>query len=348
MNGVFLAFFACFWSALVLLFDGMAGHGLWKQFESSHYPFITGRITHSEVTRHRGRKGTSYGVNIQYHYVVSDRPFDGTRYRWGTSFSDYNWAMNTVSEHPVGSQTRVYFNPDNPEDAVLSADLEGGDLMLLLFLIPFNMVMVGLWTAVGAWLRQRIFHPIAGGVKIILDGLRTNIRLPQYGPLVWGMVATGALSFVSIFIVGFSTSFRPSIPIACLVLLLVIAAGVAGYLWQWTKIHSGDDDLILDETSATIALPETYGRKEHLTVARSEIEKLTVETIVHRSNKGGISYSYAPTLWVRRNAEIKTEKLADWSDKKRAEDFADWLGQRLNLPGAAVKPGTADLSRWGA
>lgn len=340
MSAAFLVFFACFWSAIVLLFDGVMAHGFWKQFESSRYPFTMGEITYSDVTKTvtTGRHGqsTTYGVDIGYRYVVDGRSFNGTRYRYGSTFSDYSWATSTVREHPAHSQTKVYFNPNNPADAVLSPDLEGTDLMLLLFLLPFNMVMAGLWTGAGALLKQRVFHSVAGGVKIIVDGPRTNIRLPEYSALLWGMVATGVLSFISMFIVGFSTSFHPSMAVACLALFLIIAAGVGAYLWQWRKIHSGDDDLVLDETSTTIALPETHGRKQRVTVARGEIEKLTIETIVHRSSKGGVSYTYAPTLWVRRGERIVTEQLADWMDKKRAEAFVEWLGQRLNLPGAVA------------
>jgi hypothetical protein len=112
-------------------------------------------------------------------------------------------------------------------------------------------------------------------------------------------------------------------------------------LWQWSKIHSGEDDLVLDENSTTITLPKTFGRKEHMPINRAEIEQLTVETIEHRSNKGGVTYTYAPTLWLRRNTRIETEKLADWSQRKRAEAFVEWLGQKLNLKGASSR---TDLS----
>lgn len=338
MNGAFLLIFASFWSTLVLLFDGMAGHNLWKQFESSHYPFTMGQITHSEMTINRGRKGTSYGVNIQYRYEVNGHSYSGARFRYGTTTSDQGSALEAVNAHAVGSQTRVYFNPGNPEEAVLSPDVQGSDLMLLLFLMPFNMVMAGLWTAFGAWLRQMIFHPIAGGVKLIIDGPRTSIRLPQYGALLLGMVTAGLLSFISIFVVGFSTGFRPSLTVACLVLLLVIGAGVAAYLRQWSKIHSGEDDLVLDETSATITLPKTFGRKERVQINRGEIGQLSVETIEHRTSKG-TSYTYAPTIWMQTSQG--GQKLADWSERKRAEAFVEWLGQKLNLQGAASR---TDLS----
>jgi len=181
VNGVFLLIFSCFWSTIVILFDSHIGRTLWNQFESRNYPAITGQITHSELTRSRGRKGrTSYGVAIRYHYVVDDRSLDGTQFRYNAnSSSDSTWAARVVSEHPVGSQTRVFYNPHNPQDAVLATGVDGSDLMLMLFLMPFNIIMLGLWTWLGGWLRERIFKPVAGGVRILTEGSRTSVRLPE-------------------------------------------------------------------------------------------------------------------------------------------------------------------------
>ena len=332
MNGVFLVIFACFWSTFVVFFDVHIGRNLWNQFAYRNYPTATGEITHSEVTQHRGSKGgTTYGVDIRYRYAVNDRSFEGTRFRYSAeSSSDWAWAERAVAGHPVGSQAQVFYSPRNPQDAVLSPGVEGSDLILVLFSMPFNMVMLGLWTWLGGWLRERIFKPVAGGVRIITEGPRTSIRLPEYGAMVWCMVAVGGLSFVSLFILGFTSGFHPSLPAACVVLFGVAAAGAGAYWRQWRKIHSGDDDLILDEGAQTIELPETCGRKNRVTSAFAEIENLTLEIIVHHGSKGGVSYTYAPTLWLRGGV-AGGQKLADWSDKMKAEAFTDWLRQRLGL-----------------
>jgi hypothetical protein len=116
MKGVFFFLFVCFWSTLVLLFDVLMGRSLWNQFASGNYPSVSGQITQSEVTQHRSSKGgTTYGVDIRYRYMVNDRSFDRTRFRYNAgSSSDSGWAVKAVAGHPVGSQTRVYYNPQNP------------------------------------------------------------------------------------------------------------------------------------------------------------------------------------------------------------------------------------------
>ena len=330
MNRVFLV--AVVWSSLILVVDGYVGHNLRKQFASQSYTATTGQITHSEVTRHRGSKGgTTYGVDIRYRYAVNDRSFDGTRFRYNAgASSDSGWAVKAVAEHPVGSQIKIFYNPRAPQDAVLSPGVDGSDLMLVLFLMPFNMVTLGFCTWLGGWLRERLFKPVAGGVRIITDGPRTRIRLPEYAAMVWCMVAVGGMSFACTFILLIPSGFHPSLRAASSVLFIVTAAGAGAYWWQWRKIHSGEDDLVLDEGAGTMELPETYGRKNRVTAAFSGIENLTLEIIEHRSSKGGVSHTYAPTLWLRGEVGAG-QKLADWSDKMKAAAFTDWLRQRLGL-----------------
>lgn len=334
MNGAFFLIFACFWSAFILFLDCHAGQSLWKQFASRKYPFTTGQITHSQMTRRRGSKGrVIYGVDIFYRYAVKDHPYYGKRFRYNAQFSSgWTWAQQTVAEHPVGSQTQVFYNPQNPQDALLSPDVDGSDLMTVLFLMPFNIATLGFGTWGWSWLRERVFKPVAGGVRIIIEGPRTSIRLPEYAPMVWGMMAVGGLSLAAVLILGVASRSHPSLAVAAWGLAAVAAVGAGAYWWQWRKIHSGDDDLIIDDGAGTIELPETYGRKNRVTLTVSDIENLTVATITHRSSKGGVSYSYAPTLSLRGGGGAAgSQKLADWYDQMKAEAFADWLRQRLGL-----------------
>ncbi|HEY2329635.1 MAG TPA: DUF3592 domain-containing protein [Verrucomicrobiae bacterium] len=335
MNGAFLFVFGLVWSGMVLMFDGIIAHGAYKQYESGHYPSVTGTITHSEIkTHHSSKGGTSYSAAMEYRYEVGGQKFTGEKVRFGMAVSSSANATATVNAHPVGSATEVFYNPGDPQEAVLSPGVSGSDFMGGLFITPFNMVMLGFWIWIGGWLRARFFKPVAGGVKIISDGMATRIRLPQFSALAFGIIATGGLGFISIFLVGFSTKMEPAIPLILLVIAVVYGAGFAVYIWQRRKINSGIDDLIVDEASRTIELPLTFGRKQRITVNVADIKSLSVEKILHRSDKGGVSYTYAPTLDLS-GAGASVQKLADWSDETKAKDFAGWLRQKLdpNLPG---------------
>jgi Protein of unknown function (DUF3592) len=329
MSGVFLFIFTLFWSGMVLMFDGLMLHGIYKQFESQNFPSVDGTITHSEVTSHRGSKGgTSYDAVINYRYEIGGQKFEGDKLRFGMKVSSYESANASVSAHPVGSTAQVFYNPANPQESLLSPGVNGSDFTMALFLTPFNMVMLGFWIWIGGWLRERFFRPVAGGVKIIADGMTTRIRLPRMPAIAWGLGTTGGLGFISIFAVGFGAKMEPSIPLILSVIAAVYVSGMAVYFWQLRKINSGIDDLILNEASRTIELPLTFGRKERVAVKVADIKSLSVEKIEHRSSKGGISYTYASTLGLRETG-VAVQKLADWSDKLKADEFADWLRKQL-------------------
>lgn len=313
------------------MFDGLIGDKLWHQIESRDYSVTTGRITCSEVARRRGSKGgTIYTPDIHYHYVVNGQSFDEAqlRYNAGPTGSDEEWATQIVNEHPIGSETQVFFNPNNPADSVLSPGLDGSDVMAVLFLMPFNVVGLVFGMAAAGRLREWLFRPIAGGVKIIADGIQTRIRLPRVSAVISGAIGLGGVSFVSIFIVLLLGDGHPSFGFASTFLLLAIAGGIGAYVWQWRKIHSGDDDLIVNETSGVVELPITHGRKQRITVNVSDIAGISVQTIEHRSSKGGVSYTYAPTL---HSCGAGKQKLADWGDQIKADAFSEWLQKKLGL-----------------
>jgi hypothetical protein len=332
MSGVFLIIFTLFWSGITLMFDGMMGYGAYRQFESGNYPGVTGKVISSEVKSHQGSKGgTTYSADIQYSYMIEGRHFTGSKWRFNNaSASGYSMAMSLVQAHPAGSELTVFYNPTKPEQSLLSPGIEGQDFLLPLFMTPFNAVMVGFWAGIYAWARERFFRPIAGGVKIITDPSSTRIRLPQFSAFAWGLVTAGGLGFVSIFVVGFSTNMHPSIPVALLTIGAIYLTAAVVYVRQWRIINSGVDDLVIRTGSGTIDLPLTQGRKEKATLGLKDIQSVWVETIVHTSSKGGVSYTYAPTLRVR-GAGDSSQKLADWSDKLKANDFADWLAKKLGV-----------------
>ena len=190
----------------------------------------------------------------------------------------------------MGSTVDVYYDPAEPAISLLLPGIKGGDLMVVVFLTPFHAVMFCLWFGSGAWLRERLFHPVAGA-KIIRGGMATRVRLPSYPAAIWGLVAMGGLGFVAMFVVGFSTGMQPSPGVVTCTIAVIYLGGLGVYLWQRQKINSGIDDLVINEAAHTLELPPTHGRKQRVTVNRADIEQLTVETVAHQGSKGGVSYT---------------------------------------------------------
>ena len=331
MQGVILFLFTLFCSAIVLFFDGVFAHGIFKQFESRHYAPVAGQVTQSEVKFYRESKGgRGYKALINYRYQVGGQTFNGARLRYTSEPSGLVFANGMVAAHPNGATVDVFYNPNNPGDALLMPGIKGSDFMMVLFLTPFHAIMFGFWVWLGDWLRERIFRPLAGGVKIISDGTVTRVRLPRFVAAGSGLATTGALGFVSVFALGLSTNMQPSLGLVFAVIAAIYLAGAGVYLWARRKISLGVDDLIINTARRTLDLPQTHGRKRRVTADVADIESLTVEKIAHTSSKGGVSYTYAPTVRLR-GTEAGDQKLADWSDQVKAADFTDWLRKQLGL-----------------
>jgi len=124
------------------------------QFESRNYPHTTGFITHSAVASHEvirpaSKFGSisqvSYGVDFKYLYKVNDQSFECARFRYNNYSWKYEWARQLIAVHPVGSQIQVFYNPQNPVDAVLFVGLDGTDMTLFLILALLNLIVIFSW-----------------------------------------------------------------------------------------------------------------------------------------------------------------------------------------------------------
>ena len=193
---------------------------------------------------------------------------------------------------------------------------------------PFNAIALGLGIWLFGLLRQRLFHPIAGGARLIIDTTITRVRLPQCSPILWGLATAGSLGFIGAFVVAIATAARPGFALMTISIAIVYGGGAAVYLWQRHKITSGQTDLIINDLSRTIELPLTFHRTQRRTVAIKDIQEIRVDKITHIRSKGGNYYTYAPTLHLRGTTP-KTAKLADWYNQSRADSLAQWLRQRL-------------------
>jgi hypothetical protein len=224
----------------------------------------------------------------------------------------------------------IFFIPE--QLALRHHSIQGSDLMWVLFCTPFAALMLGLWIAADGALRERFFRPVAGGVKIITDGMSTRVRLSYVGAVGLGLMTTGGLGFVSTFIVGVSTKMHPPVGLVVAFIAAVYLSGMGVFLRQRWKIRLGMDDLVINKAERTLDLPQSFvfGRKQRITVSIADIESLTVEKVSHYHQTEGTSYTYDPTLRLC-GTEPREQELASWKDKLKADDFADWLRKELGL-----------------
>ena len=88
---------------------------------SEQWPHVTGTITESRIETSRQDGDTMYAALVLYEYAVEDQPLtnDNVWFGGGYSSSDRSDAQDTVNRYPVNKQVEVYYQPDDPANAVL-------------------------------------------------------------------------------------------------------------------------------------------------------------------------------------------------------------------------------------
>ncbi len=333
VGGFIVVVFGLAWSAAVLSFDAIEFSAIYHQLAALGYATAPGRVISSEVKVSRStrkRERDTYSPCIRFSYVVGEKPYQGNRYRYGQMASNDNSAARTVAEFPAGAMVTVYYRPADPSDSLLRPGVMGGDLFVLLFLLPFNLVMLVIWRGFAYLLLPRKRTRLAGGSKIWDDGFQVRVRLATFTPLAAAVVTIGAVAFGSIFAVGFSVGSNPSLDFMIGVWSGLLAAGLIAAFLRARRLASGDWDLVIDNMERTIRLPRGMGRKEPLTVPIANVTGVDIETIAKSGSKGEANYRYVPVIFYspQNGGKLKV-LLVEWFDKDRARELAGWIGEKL-------------------
>jgi len=279
---IVLGFFGIFWCTLIGGFDYMAIRELVAQIESADFAAAPAHIIKSQMTSHRGSKGgMSYGVKFEYTYAVNGSDYRANRYTFSTaSSSDQTWARDAVAAFPAGSQRVCYYDPKNPARSVLAPGIHGSDLVILMFLTPFNiiaafMISMPFW----AWLDRRRPELVVPRVSDSIHG-REGYATKRFNPIVSFLGWLLITSFVGIFAVAFPSGFHPTIARVVVVWGAAFAIALGLAIYRHLKMKSGCYDLVLDYSSRLITIPATRQCKRAETIAMSEVKQFDVADIV--------------------------------------------------------------------
>ena len=154
-GGLFAAVWILGWSAGTLAFDFMCVRGIVMQTAANDYPSVPGKVIDSRVETHSDSEGgTSHKAKVRYAYTVNDQPYEGDRVRYGMHTGGKKASRSFVQKHAPGTPVTVYYNPAKPAEAILEPGVSGADLFMILFLTPFNVVMLGSWVFAAGCLGQ--------------------------------------------------------------------------------------------------------------------------------------------------------------------------------------------------
>jgi hypothetical protein len=257
------------WSAITLSFDVFNAVGIHRQLLTWHYQQTTGVVLTSKVTEtesHDEHGSTiTYGVDIRYRYHVGGKTLESGRYRFAAGSSSDNWARTVVNEHPVGSKITVYYDPAQPQEAVLMQGVQPSDLFMTQFLFPFNMVMLGCWAFGIRTLWRRLRPPAHPGRRIIERGSQTRLRGGYVGCIGAGLATAGLAAFIGIFVIAFGAGgFHPTWEAIRISWTCIAIAGLAGIFLRAVYVATGRGDWVLDDAAGQFRMtlqPGTNGRQ---------------------------------------------------------------------------------------
>jgi uncharacterized protein DUF3592 len=314
---------------------------LMDQYQAQSFPKTLGKVLSARIESHRGSKGgVSYHAAFSYRYEVNGRSYEGGRYRYDGFPDDYDSVRGIVADNPAGSGMAVYYNPDDPADAVLSPGVVSLDVTLPFLFSPFFYIF--LYLSLNTW---RVIkwpgreQPVAGGVKIMTEMMKTRVRLPRYLPGNVCVITAGVLTFSAGIVIQFHYA-DSTVTAGFFAVPLIIAASAAAYFWQYWRLASGRQDLVIDEGARTVELPPAFDESGRQPLPFSEIKAVTLEEVSHKV-KGGVIYTYAPTLELRDGSskqltDIGSVLSTSSANQNRAESFAAWLREKLEVPHAEI------------
>jgi hypothetical protein len=103
--------------------------GLWQLkrcLDQRSWIETEGRIMHSEVQL--GRPGSKEGASpiIRYEYQVGSQRYDSSKFSVDNFSGGVGHCRALVRRYPLGQNVKVFYNPDNPEQAVLERRITMG------------------------------------------------------------------------------------------------------------------------------------------------------------------------------------------------------------------------------
>jgi Protein of unknown function (DUF3592) len=116
---------------------------------SKQWPSTEGAITASSVgTRTTGTSeagGETDVANVSYSYCAGGKDYHSNRVVWGGNLEGGK-VRAFVAANPIGGHVTVYYDPKNPESAILLRDRTGNIIFVLILSIVFLLLGVGsLW-----------------------------------------------------------------------------------------------------------------------------------------------------------------------------------------------------------
>jgi hypothetical protein len=103
--------------------------------KSKDWPTVTGQVLASTITYRSGSRGSrSPYPFVMYTYQVAGQQYQSQRIYFGSEVGG-SAMTGVIKKYPIGAQIPVYYNPQNPADAVLEHSSPASKVLIWIGLI---------------------------------------------------------------------------------------------------------------------------------------------------------------------------------------------------------------------
>jgi len=206
---------------------------------------------------------------------------------------------------------------------------------MALFLLPFNIIMLGSWLTAYRWLRTRSRDRLPEGASARMRDFILEVQLYSVTPLTAAGISALGISFIGVFLVGFGSWLLPLdfLLITCWIVLLIAAV----YVYRSTAAQA----LLLeiDEFHDRLKLRRRADIEPIFTGPLSGVTAVRIEETKTTDSEGATSLHYQPVLLCSGQGIGSDGKglqeiplVGNWGQAP-AEQLVGWLRQRLKLRG---------------
>jgi len=286
--------------AIILFIDYTVAQKILSQWRTSTYLETVGTVTHSRVEL----IDKETHIRIHYDYVVNGEQYTGTEYRHVHMILSGSAAHRILSEYPVGKVVPVYHCPDQPQQAVLCKGLGTQDLPILLFLLPFNgVLLIGIYGLLKSMCRRffRNEHNWFRDFPIRDDGVTIRLRVSLHDPIPATIIGTFSTCIIALLL--FWLAELDIDPLSVLAGGIVLG-GVFGF-WNAVRLNRSDlYTLTVDKTYSELTLPRQPDKTPGPVVPFDAIEAITL-SVTRRESKDERD-NHILTLYYRSGNETKS------------------------------------------
>ncbi|MBE0684562.1 MAG: DUF3592 domain-containing protein [Anaerolineaceae bacterium] len=132
---------------LVKLMKNFSKARLSKNWLATPGNIISSELDAQTTTDEDGYQTTTYIANILFEYQVNKASFkcDCINFDYGMRTSNRSKQQAIVEQYPAGSQVTVYYDPDDPEQAVLEKRVNG---VFTTIMVSAVFILIGIIVAV--------------------------------------------------------------------------------------------------------------------------------------------------------------------------------------------------------